>query len=142
MAKFPSADFPIRSRFIVLMRVFATLRLSNEPFRAVEYGMILIRFPDEGAKDKDSQMLLGEYPIRSWRSGELLLPEEALPLLARKNMLFTFEGVEAYERISAVQYKILPQRRPRRFSHSREDIYLYTSAVHHCQLPRRRRSDF
>ena len=65
--------------------------------------MILIRFPNEKAKDHALELLLGEYPFKSWQSGELLLPEEALPLLARENVPFTFEGVEGYERISAVR---------------------------------------
>jgi hypothetical protein len=65
--------------------------------------MILIRFPNEGAKDHALELLLGEYPFKSWRSGELLLPEDALPLLARENVPFTFEGIEGYERISALR---------------------------------------
>ena len=65
--------------------------------------MILIRFPNEGAKDRALELLLGEFPFKSWRSGDMLLPEEALPLLARENVPFTFEGVEGYERISAVR---------------------------------------
>lgn len=65
--------------------------------------MILIRFPNENAKDRALELLLGEVPFKSWRSGDMLLPEEALPLLARENVPFTFEGVEGYERISAVR---------------------------------------
>jgi hypothetical protein len=65
--------------------------------------MILIRFPNEAAKDRALELLLGEYPFKSWRSGELLLPEEALPLLAHENVPFTFEGIEGYERISALR---------------------------------------
>jgi hypothetical protein len=65
--------------------------------------MILIRFPTEDAKDRALEPLLGEYPFKSWQSGELLLPEGALPLLARENVPFTFEGIEGYERISAVR---------------------------------------
>jgi hypothetical protein len=65
--------------------------------------MILIRFPNENAKDRALELLLGEYPLKSWQTGELLLPEEALPLLARENVPFTFEGVEGYERISSVR---------------------------------------
>lgn len=65
--------------------------------------MILIRFPNEDAKDRALELLLGEYRFKSWQSGELLLPEEALPLLARENVPFTFEGIEGYERIQAVR---------------------------------------
>jgi hypothetical protein len=65
--------------------------------------MILIRFPNEDAKNRALELLLGEFPFKSWLSGDMLLPEEALPLLARENVPFTFEGVEGYERISAVR---------------------------------------
>ena len=65
--------------------------------------MILIRFPSEAAKDRALELLLGDYAFKSWQSGELLLPEDALPLLARENVPFTFEGIEDYERISPVR---------------------------------------
>jgi len=65
--------------------------------------MILIRFPNEDAKDRALELLLGEYRFKSWKSGELLLPEEALPLLARENVPFAFECIEGYERIQAVR---------------------------------------
>ena len=65
--------------------------------------MILIRFPNERAKDRALELLLGEHPLKSWPSGELLVAEEALPLLARENVPFVFEGLEAYERLSAVR---------------------------------------
>ena len=65
--------------------------------------MILIRFPNEEAKDRALELLLGEHPFKSWQSGELLVSEEALPLLARENVPFVFEGLEAYEKLSAVR---------------------------------------
>ncbi len=66
------------------------------------FVMILIRFPNEDAKDRALELLLGEHPLKSWQSGELLVAEEALPLPARKNVPFVFEGLEAYERVSTV----------------------------------------
>ncbi len=65
--------------------------------------MILIRFPSEAAKDRALELLLGQYSLKSWQSGELLLPEEALPLLARENVPFRFEGIEGYEKIPALR---------------------------------------
>jgi len=65
--------------------------------------MVLIRFPNEDAKDRALELLLGEFPFKSWESRDLLLQEEALALLARENVPFTFEGIEGYERISAVR---------------------------------------
>ena len=46
-------------------------------------------------KDRDLELLLGEHPSKSWQIGELLVSEEALPLLARENVPFVFEGLEA-----------------------------------------------
>lgn len=65
--------------------------------------MILIRFPTEEAKDRALELVLGEYPLKSWQTGEMLLSEDALPLLARENVPFVFEGLEAYDRLSAVR---------------------------------------
>ena len=65
--------------------------------------MVLIRFPSEQAKDHALELLIGEFPFKSWRTGDLLLPEEALPLPARENVPFSFEGVEGYERVSALR---------------------------------------
>lgn len=65
--------------------------------------MILIRFPNEEAKDRALELLLCDYPFKSWQTGELLLSEEALPMLARENVPFVFEGLEAYERVSALR---------------------------------------
>jgi len=65
--------------------------------------MVLIRFPTEQAKDRALELLLGEFPIKSWKSGELLVPEEGLAALARENVPFIFDGVEANEGISALR---------------------------------------
>ena len=65
--------------------------------------MILIRFPDEHTKDRALELLIGEHPLKSWLSGELLLPEEALPLLARNDIPFVFEGLEAYDKLSPLR---------------------------------------
>ena len=65
--------------------------------------MILIRFPNETSKDRALELLIGEHPIKSWQTGELLIPEEASLLLARNNIPFVFEGVEAYDRFSPLR---------------------------------------
>ncbi len=69
----------------------------------LQCDMVLIRFPNDEAKDRALELLVGEHPFKSWKSGELLLPEEALPLLARENVPFSFEGIDAYGRISALR---------------------------------------
>ncbi|MBM3833405.1 MAG: hypothetical protein FJ403_09055 [Verrucomicrobia bacterium] len=65
--------------------------------------MILTGFPNEEAKDRALESLLGQHPFKSWQSGELLVSEEALPLLARENIPFVFEGLDAYGRVSTVR---------------------------------------
>jgi hypothetical protein len=73
--------------------------------------MVLIHFPNEEAKDHALELLIGQFPFKSWKTGALLLPEEALPLLARKNVPFNFEGVEGYEKLSegiTLRYAKLP----------------------------------
>jgi hypothetical protein len=60
----------------------------------------MIRFTDRESKRRALEMLGGEFPFKSWASGEMLLPEEALPLLAREDIPFTFEGSAAYEKLA------------------------------------------
>ena len=77
--------------------------LASRPAFGLVFTVILIRFPNEQAKDRALELLLGEYPFKSWQSGELLVADEALPLLARENVPFVFEGLDAYDRTSTVR---------------------------------------
>jgi len=65
--------------------------------------MVLIRFPDAGTKRRALELLVGEVPFKSWSSGEMLLPEDALPRLAREDVPFTFEGSAAYEKLATLR---------------------------------------
>ena len=65
--------------------------------------MILIRFTDAESKRRGLEALVGEFPFRSWASGEMLVPEVALPRLARDDVPFTFEGSAAYEKLATLQ---------------------------------------
>jgi len=60
---------------------------------------ILIRFPDEAAKRRALAFLLGRFSFKSWATGELILPDFALPALAREGIPFSVEGPASYERI-------------------------------------------
>ena len=57
--------------------------------------MILIRFPSEEAKDRALELLLGEHAFKSWKSGEVLLPEvdlassSATEIVAKVRALWT-----------------------------------------------------
>ncbi|MCI0535768.1 MAG: hypothetical protein L0Z50_11140 [Verrucomicrobiales bacterium] len=59
--------------------------------------MVLIRFMDAENKRRALEALVGEFPFKSWSSGEMLVPEDALPRLAREDIPFTFEGSAAYD---------------------------------------------
>ena len=59
--------------------------------------MILIRFPNAESKRLALGSLSGRFAFKSWASGEMLVPEEALPFLAVKGVTFAVEGPATYE---------------------------------------------
>jgi len=65
--------------------------------------MVLIRFTDAESKRRALEMLTGEYSFKTWSSGEMLVPEDALPELAREDIPFTFEGSAAYEKLASLR---------------------------------------
>ena len=65
--------------------------------------MIIIRFADEASKRKAVGQLAGRFSFRSWASGEMMLPKEALALLAEEEIRFTVEGPATYERLASLR---------------------------------------
>jgi hypothetical protein len=63
--------------------------------------MILIRFPDDEQKRKALGGLAGRFSFKSWATGEVLVPEAALPFLAVEGIPFSVEGPASYEQIGA-----------------------------------------
>lgn len=59
--------------------------------------MIIIRFPDEQAKKHALGYLAGRFSFKSWATGEMMLPEQALPYLAVEGIRFAVEGPAKYE---------------------------------------------
>jgi hypothetical protein len=59
--------------------------------------MIIIRFPDDGSKRRALGWLAGRFSFKSWATGEMLVPEEALAYLAREGIRFQVEGPPKYE---------------------------------------------
>jgi hypothetical protein len=55
--------------------------------------MILIRFPNTEAKRTALGSLAGRFAFKSWATGEMLVPEDALPFLAVKGIPFIVEGL-------------------------------------------------
>jgi len=54
--------------------------------------MILIRFPDAASERRALGYLPGRFSFKSWATGEMLVPESALPFLALEGIRFTVEG--------------------------------------------------
>ena len=65
--------------------------------------MIIIRFADEPSKRKALGHLAGRFSFKSWASGEMMLPKEALALLAEEDIRFTVEGPATYERLASLR---------------------------------------
>jgi hypothetical protein len=61
--------------------------------------MIVIRFPDESIKRRALGYLLGRFSFKSWATGEMAVPEAALPALALEGIRFTVEGPATYEQL-------------------------------------------
>jgi hypothetical protein len=59
--------------------------------------MIIITFADDDSKRRALGYLSGRFSFKSWATGEMMVPEEALPNLALENIHFTVEGPATYE---------------------------------------------
>jgi hypothetical protein len=65
--------------------------------------MIIIRFPDDQAKRRALGFLPGRYSFKSWASGEMMVPEEALASLANEGISFIAEGPATYDRFAPLR---------------------------------------
>jgi hypothetical protein len=63
--------------------------------------MILIRFSDAQMEKRGLGYLAGRFSGRTWKSGETLVPEEALSHLAAEGITFSVEGHLNYEKVYA-----------------------------------------
>jgi hypothetical protein len=64
--------------------------------------MILIRFPNTESKQRALGSLAGRFAFKSWASGEMLVPEDALPFLAVQGVAFAVEGPAIYEQLAPI----------------------------------------
>jgi hypothetical protein len=62
-------------------------------------GMIRIRFPDTASERRALGYLAGRFSFKSWADGVTLVPDHALPFLARQAIPFSVEGPATYEQI-------------------------------------------
>jgi hypothetical protein len=61
--------------------------------------MICIHFTDDGSKRRALGYLPGRFSFKSWASGEMIVPEAALPCLAGEGISFVVKGPATYEQI-------------------------------------------
>lgn len=64
--------------------------------------MIQIRFPNDESKRQALGRLAGRFAFKSWATGEMLVPEDALPFLAVQGVSFTVEGLATDEQNGSV----------------------------------------
>ena len=60
----------------------------------------LIRFPGIDSERKALGRLTGRFSFKSWATGEMLVPETALPYLAVEGIAFIVEGSATYEQLA------------------------------------------
>ena len=65
--------------------------------------MIIIRYPDEAAKRRALGYLAGRFSFKSWATGEMMVPENALSCLAVEGIPFIAEGPATYERLASLR---------------------------------------
>lgn len=65
--------------------------------------MVLISFIDAESKRRALEALAGEFSFKTWSSGQMLVPEDALPRLAREDIAFNVEDSAAYERLATLR---------------------------------------
>lgn len=63
--------------------------------------MIIIRFPDAAMEKRALGFLPGRFSFKSWATGEMLIPEFALPSLAAEGISFLVQGPATYEQLTA-----------------------------------------
>jgi hypothetical protein len=61
--------------------------------------MIRIRFTDPAARKRALGRLTGRFPLQSWTTGEMLVPEPALSFLTLENIRFQVLGPASYQQI-------------------------------------------
>ena len=70
--------------------------------------MITIKFPDSDTELEALGFLLGRFPGRALKTGEVLVPDAALQALALEGYQFTVIGKSTYEQQIASLRDIVP----------------------------------
>jgi len=61
--------------------------------------VVIIRFSTNEMRRRALGYLLGRFSGKSWATGEVMVPETALPHLAAEGIILTVEGPATYDRI-------------------------------------------
>lgn len=71
--------------------------------RKVRYNtaMIIIRFIEPAAERRALGYLAGKFSFKSWASGEMMVPAQALPFLALEGISFFVVGPATDEQLTA-----------------------------------------
>jgi hypothetical protein len=62
--------------------------------------MIIIRFSDPAAERRALGFLPGRFSFKSWATGEMMVPEQALAELAVAGIPFFVEGPASYDQLT------------------------------------------
>src|SRR5712692_6399507 len=75
--------------------------------------MVTIRFPNRNTRSEALGFLMSHFYGRAFRSGEVIVPQEALAALAAENFTFTVVGKAAHDQMAAIRSHASPsiQRR-------------------------------
>jgi len=61
--------------------------------------MVIVKFPNIQMRRKALAFIMRRSSGKSWKSGEVMVPEEALPHMAAEGIVFTVQGRATYERV-------------------------------------------
>jgi hypothetical protein len=59
--------------------------------------MVIIHFDDTATEKNAIEFLIGRFPFKTWKNGDLMLPEAAVGLLAAEGITFRARGPAQYE---------------------------------------------
>lgn len=63
------------------------------------FMMICIRFPNDASERRALGYLLGRFSCKSWATGEMIVPEYALPCLTWEGIPFIVQGPDTYPQL-------------------------------------------
>ena len=63
--------------------------------------MVVITFPDKETRRNALGFLVGRFSGRALKSGEVIIPEEALEALAKRKIPYIVQGKATYEQQTA-----------------------------------------